>query len=605
MAGRLRKFFVTNNMRQRLLQIISLLIFASAILVSVLSYLRFVSSYTEQSAADVQQLVEQVALNVDNYLDELAHLCLSPYYNTNVMKRLDRVPTSEQEALGKRREIENYLRQVMISPRKDILRVYILADSIYSSTRTSHIGITSRYVEEPWYLESLTTDDYIFLPIYSEQAGASSYLVFSIAKRICSLQDNSKTLGVIRVDANYSGIKAVCDRVNVNAYGALLIMDPNGNIIYINSKLPADLTTEQIRTAAQENDFCTQELNGTSYIINSQSVSSMGWQVIAINSKAEITKGAQATLVFNMIFAIGMAGIGVVISAFFINRYLDPLYKTVNLMEKVQAGDLSIRADTNCTDEIAYLNGAFNRMLTQIQEMIVQENQLTKQVYKAKYLQKGAQFEALYRQIQPHFLFNTLNSISILAKCGRTAEVIQSIDELAILLRGMVNTDREISLEAELKITESYLRLQQLRHDAPLYDIRTHGVDLSHLLPALTLQPIVENALIHGCESVQGNAFIQIDLWYEGDRLIIAVHDNGAGIEPAVLSQLQKRLNCDEGQEDEVAHTGGIGLTNIQARIRHKFGNSYGITVQSKVGAGTTVTMLLPRRDRNADCADR
>lgn len=597
----LRKFFVTNNMRQRLLQIISLLIFASAILVSILNYLRFVTSYTEQSAADVQQLVEQVALNVDNYLDELAHLCLTPYYNTDVMEQLDQTPTSVQESLEKRRIIENYLRQVMISPRKDILRVYILTDSIYSSTRTGHRGISDHYGEEPWYREALTTDDHIFLPIYSEQASASSYLVFSIAKRICSLQDNKKTLGVIRVDANYSGIKAVCDRINVNAGGALLIMDPHGNIIYINSKLPADITTEQIRNAAQENDFCTSKLNGTSYIINTQSVSSMGWQVIAVNSKAEVTKGAQATLMFNMFFAVCMAGIGVLISAFFINRYLDPLYKTVALMENVQAGDLSVRADTNCTDEIAYLNGAFNRMLAQIQEMMVQEKQLTKQVYEAKYLQKEAQFEALYRQIQPHFLFNTLNTISILAKWGRTAEVSQSIEQLAILLRGMVNTDREISLEAELKITESYLHLQQLRHDALLYDIRNQGVDLGHLLPALTLQPIVENALIHGCESIQGNAFIQIDLRYEEDRLIISVHDNGIGMESAALSQLQQRLDLGEDWKEETAHTGGIGLANIQARIRHKFGNPYGITVQSEVGAGTTVTMLLPRRNHNAD----
>ena len=147
-----------------------------------------------------------------------------------------------------------------------------------------------------------------------------------------------------------------------------------------------------------------------------------------------------------MVFAVIMAMIGMVISAFFINRYLQPLYATIKLMESVESGDLSVRAGQAYTEEIAYLNGTFNRMLSRIQKMLIQENQLTREVYTAKYLQKEAQYEALQRQIQPHFLFNTLSTISILAKCNRTTEVIESIDQLATLLRGMVNAGKEISL---------------------------------------------------------------------------------------------------------------------------------------------------------------
>ena len=117
--------------------------------------------------------------------------------------------------------------------------------------------------------------------------------------------------------------------------------------------------------------------------------------------------------------AVGMAALGVAISIFFVRRQLRPLYQTVNLMEEVEAGNLTVRASTDCTDEIASLNSAFNHMLEQIQEMMDQEKQLTKQVYEAKYLQKEAQFESLHRQIQPHFLFNTLNTINLLIKCGR------------------------------------------------------------------------------------------------------------------------------------------------------------------------------------------
>ena len=125
MLSKLKAFFAANNIQRRLLLIISMFIFSSIILVSLFSHLRFVADYTDQSAKDIQQVVEQVALNVDTYIDELARLCLSPYYNSSVMNYLDTRSSSSQEALDKRRSIEDYLRQVMITPREDILRVYI------------------------------------------------------------------------------------------------------------------------------------------------------------------------------------------------------------------------------------------------------------------------------------------------------------------------------------------------------------------------------------------------------------------------------------------------------------------------------------------------
>lgn len=595
MLSKLKAFLTANNIQRRLLLIISLFTFSSIIMVSFLSHLRFVSDYTNQSAKDIQQVVEQVALNVDTYIDELARLCLSPYYNSSVMNHLDTKPSNSQEALDKRREVEDYLRQVMITPREDILRVYILSDSIYSSSKSGHSGLNSDYKSEQWYQTAQTTDDYIFLPAHSEKPGSSANLVISIAKRLCSLQNNQKTVGVIRVDANYNGIKAVCDRINVGNGGALFIMDSNWNPVYTNSALPSSITFEEIQKAADYKGYSIRELDGEKYIINVESIPSTDWCVIAINSKNQVTKGANATLIFNLIMAIGMAALGVLVSIFFVRRQLRPLYQTVNLMEKVEDGNLNVRASTDCTDEIASLNSAFNHMLKQIQEMMEQEKQLTKQVYEAKYLQKEAQFDSLNRQIQPHFLFNTLNTINLLIKCGRNKDATQGIEQLATLLRGVINSGREITLEAELKIADSYLRLQQLRHDNLTYQIQTTDVNLSYTLPALTIQPIIENALIHGCEKVEGDTHILVELQYSSDILTISVKDNGAGISHNTLQELQGKLENCEFEDNSDYQVNGIGLLNIQKRIRLKFGSPYGITLSSHEGKGTTVTLRIPR----------
>lgn len=598
MLSRIKAFLTANNIQRRLLLIISLFIFSSIILVAFLSHLRFVSDYTNQSAKDIQQIVEQVALNVDTYIDEVARLCLSPYYNSNVMNRLDSQPSTAQETLEKRREIEDYLRQVMITPRKDIFRVYILSDSVYSSSKGGHIGLSSDYKSEEWYQTAQNTDDYIFLPAHSESTSSSSNLVISVAKRLCSLQNNQKTVGVIRVDANYNGIKAVCDRINVNEGGALFIMDSSWNPVYQNSALPASITNDEIRSAAASSGYSTQKLGGTTYIVNVEIIPSTNWRVIAVNARNQVIKGANATLVFNMLLAVGMAALGVAVSIFFVRKQLRPLYQTVNLMEEVEDGNLNVRANTDCTDEIASLNSAFNHMLEQIQEMMVQEKQLTKQVYEAKYLQKEAQFESLHRQIQPHFLFNTLNTINLLIKCGRYKDATQGIEQLATLLRGVINSGREITLEAELKIADSYLRLQKLRHDNLTYQINVSDIDLSYTLPALTIQPIIENALIHGCEKAEGETHILVELLYRNNTLVIAVKDNGAGMSALTLQQLQTRLDNCELEINTNYQTSGIGLVNIQKRIRFQFGSPYGITLSSEEGSGTTVTLSIPRSKR-------
>ena len=251
MYTHIRAFLAKNSIQHRLLLVFSLFTFLSIILVSFFSHLRFVSDYTTQSANDMQQIIEQAAMNIDTYIDELSRLCLSPYYLCAVMNRLEESVSGRQEELDKRRQIEDYLRQVMITPRKDILRVYILADSVYSSSKGGHIGLNSNNESEEWYLTARSTNDYIFLPAHSETDGDSPKLVISVAKRLCSLQNNQNTIGVIRVDANYNGIKAVCDRISVKEGGALFIMDSNWTPVYTNSKLLSAVPTDELKAAAE------------------------------------------------------------------------------------------------------------------------------------------------------------------------------------------------------------------------------------------------------------------------------------------------------------------------------------------------------------------
>lgn len=587
-------YFSLNTLQQKLFYILSALIFGTVLLVSTFSHLRFASDYTRQSADYTQQLMEQISLNLDAYIDELARLCLSPYYNRQVMQQLMDTPQTPQETLDKRREIENYLSQVMITPRKDILRVYIFSDSIYSCNRTAHDADTDAYQTEDWYQAALAGGQYVILPPQTEHEGSSPLTFFSVAKQICSLQDNSQILGVIRVDANYNGIKSVCDRVALRPGNALLILDKSGNPIYSHSTLPDPLSGSELLEALTPDTFSDIKLNGNSYLIHSQTIPSTGWIVVSLNSKAEIYANARNTLFFNLLIAIFMVIAGVMLSAFTLHRNLRPLYQTVSLMHQVQEGDFSVRATTDCTAEIAYLNASFNHMLEQIEKMISQEKRLTKQVYEAKYLQKQAQFDSLYHQIQPHFLFNTLNTISLLIKCSRYPEAIASIEQLSILLRGVIHSEKEISLEAELAITDSYLQLQKLRNSYLHFSIRPGDADLSLEIPALSIQPIVENALIHGCSLMEQDFLIEVSICSQASSLLITISDNGLGMTEEELAALKSRLaDCDAAKHS--VPSGGIGLINIQKRIHLKYGDAYGLELRSQKNEGTVITLSLPK----------
>ncbi len=583
-----------NTIQRKLFYIISALIFGTVILVSVFSHLRFAADYTRQSEENTRQLIDQIALNLEAYIDEVTRLCLSPYYSREVMEELMSAPRTDQEKLDKKRKIEDYLGQVMTTPRKDILRVYIFSDAVYSCNRTAHNADLQTYEDEEWYQAALSDNRSVILPPQTESGSSSPLTFFSVAKQICSLNDNSQVLGVIRVDANYSGIKSVCDRVSIRAGNALMILDKSGNLIYDHSTLKEPVSSDDVLRILSQDDNNSIKLHGISYLFHAQSIPSTGWNVITFQSKDEIYENARNTLLFILLVASFMVILGVLLSGFTLHRNLRPLYQTVSLMQQAQGGDLSVRADTECTAEISYLNASFNRMLEQIQQMILQEAQLTKQVYEAKYLQKQAQFDSLYHQIQPHFLFNTLNTISLLIKCRRYQEAVTSIEQLSVLLRGIIYSEKEISLEAELAITGSYLQLQKLRNSYLHFSIQTNGTDFSMKIPALSIQPLVENALIHGCGSLERDFQIEVFIDSGAELLNIKVCDNGIGMTEEELTVLKQRVN-NSGTADDRLSSNGIGLINIQKRIHLKYGEAYGLEIQSGKNKGTIITLSVPK----------
>ncbi len=586
-----------SNLKRQLMLSITVLIFGSVLIVSLAGSIWYQNHFIKTASEKTQAIVDQIALNTASYIDALSRLSLAPYYNTDIMKLLDTVPESAAEKLSKKRTVESYLREVMTIPRKEILRVYIISDDIYYSTRTSHsISLDPDYATQDWYQDAMESTDIIFLPVQKETESGYTLSVFSMVRQLRSLRSDNHTLGVIRVDADYSGISEVLNPVELNRNSALYILDDSFNTIYKRSSLPKTIDETALAPLSEDTDGIRFiSIGKQKYIVNTRNISGTNWFVVEVTSRSQLMKEASSIRLFSLVLAVICSLGGLILSIFYVRSFLQPINTTIQVMQESQGGDLSLRAPSCDVSEVNYLNQTYNALLDEIQRIMEGNRILTKKIYEAKYLQQKAEYDSLCQQIRPHFLFNTLNTISLLIKTGDDAEALKTIDELSVLRRGMVNADSEISLISEIRITESYLSLQARRHENLSYDIQVDKKLHKMLLPAMTIQPLVENSIIHGSEPKATKTHITVKANCLPPYAIFTVADTGIGMKPDTLLLLKEHLFHDN---ESVSDSSGVGVSNIAKRLKIKYGEQLQFDIQSTYEAGTTITIRIPLQNQ-------
>ena len=258
------------NFKAKLVLMISLFNISLVLCVSFFNYLWHSQQLTRQTINQTQQIIEQTGVNIDNYIDELYRLTLSPYYNDEIMEEIASSPASPEEALNKKRTIESFLASVMTLPRDEILRVYILTEAdIYSYTRTPYqMEDYNVYKNSFWYMEALKANAPVFIPVHAEKAfGEKPTQIFSVARRLRSKDNNDIILGVIKVDADYTGIKSICDKVEFENDGALFVINKNEEMVYEKNDLPESGLWEKLTLPTDNGDFSCR-INGEKYIGN-------------------------------------------------------------------------------------------------------------------------------------------------------------------------------------------------------------------------------------------------------------------------------------------------------------------------------------------------
>ncbi|MBQ9031466.1 MAG: sensor histidine kinase [Parasporobacterium sp.] len=262
-------------------------------------------------------------------------------------------------------------------------------------------------------------------------------------------------------------------------------------------------------------------------------------------------------------------------------RITQPIGALSEKAERFGADDFSVEPVQTGITELKSLDSNFDLMAERIRTLMQKQMEDQKSLHRAE-------LELLLAQINPHFLYNTLDSIAILAESEREEDVVNMVTSLSTFFRNSLNDGRDIiPLKAELAQATSYLEIQQIRYS----DIMTYRIDVPEdmqeiMVPKLMLQPLIENALYHGIKNKRGRGTIYITGCRDGSDILLKVQDNGAGIEPQHLEEMHRGVYLD--------HHRGLGLKNVSQRIRMYCGDSYGLWFDSELGEGTTVTVRLP-----------
>lgn len=261
-----------------------------------------------------------------------------------------------------------------------------------------------------------------------------------------------------------------------------------------------------------------------------------------------------------------------------------PIRELGEVTDQVAKGNLTVRSEVRSGVEVSALSDSLNTMIDKI-------NELLEQVTKEQTRLRKAEFELLQSQINPHFLYNTLDAIVWLAEAGEQKKVVGMVGSLSEFFRTSLNQGKDIiSIKEELNHVQSYLEIQQVRYqDILKYEIQVPEELYRYLIPKITIQPLVENALYHGIKNKRGTGKISVCGKKEENFFTIRIEDNGIGISRERLWQVRDGIKNKIPTEKDI-----YGLYNVNERIRLNFGEPYGISIESVYGEGTVVSIMLP-----------
>ncbi|WP_368086840.1 sensor histidine kinase [Paenibacillus sp. yr247] len=436
--------------------------------------------------------------------------------------------------------------------------------------------------------------------------------VVTMARKVRGPSYGDENRGVVAIEIKLTELAKTWDRVSLGKDGFFFIVDDTGNYIYppsMGQRKPNDELATLV--LASGNQTFLHKYNGGERMFVSRKSGYSDWNLVASMPVKELRRPADTIRTTTIIVGLLTLAVALWLAYRFGRSIIAPIRGLKDSMRETEKGNWQYIDEIDRTDEIGGLIHSYNLMVTRLSEMIerVYEAELEQQknlleLGESKLERQRAEFQSLQLQINPHFLYNTLETINCYAIVQDSSEITEIVEAMAFMLRYAVQTNlEEITVANELNHVRNYMIVLQHRTGKEFeIDVAIPPSLLLEKMVRLTLQPLIENIFQHAFpDGVESHHYIRIDARKEGGLFQVFIEDNGTGMKPEKLAELRTKLEENrlaEPEETGGSRRGGIGLMNVHRRIQMVFGEAYGLSVDSEWGRGTCVTMTMPETAR-------
>ena len=594
MLGPFRRWWQEFYRRSSIQGILSLSFTAVAVVgmifMGLALFFRFSANTNAQMAENSQRVLAQVNLNLDAYLRRMMRLSDTAYYS--VIKDADLAEEDLSEALDLLYENN---RDALVS-----IALFSEEGDLIASTPLVGLKNSVNPEKESWFTTAMDRIENLHFSTphvqnLFEDPDYQYRWVVSLSRQVEMTRAGAIESGVLLVDMSFGGIEQICKDVDLSSTGYLYLIDGDGEIIYHPRQqlIYAGLLEENNLAAAGYTDGSHQEtFGGTRREVTVKTVGYTGWKLVGVVPSENLWDN-YGQLVLFFLFVVLFSVFLLVFVALRLSEWIPaPVKKLDRAVKELEHGSTEVDFDVGGPGEMEHLSHSVRSMVSTMRHLM--DNIIEQEEQKRR-----SELEVLQSQINPHFLYNTLDSVIWMTENGRTDDAVVMLTSLARFFRISLSRGSSIiPIRDELEHARHYLTIQKMRYKNKFSATITAEDGVESLCTIkLIVQPILENAIYHGMAYADGDGEITVRAFRDGGDVLIEVSDNGPGMPEEVVESL---LNPNGPAAAAGAKGSGIGFRNVHRRIRLTFGADYGLTIFSEPDDGTTVRIRLPALDEEA-----
>lgn len=576
-----RKLHIPNDIQSILMLAFTL----STLLIVLILGLSIYARFTRQSEADTAESTDHIMSvaksNLEDDLYYMRQLSDALYYNT--IRETD----MGDSAIGLQMNL-------LYEANKDRIVSISLFDKnglLIAGTPLSTVKDNVKVSDCDWFSNAVTYKEayYYSAPHIEnlfEDTSPNYHRVISISRAVDLTDAGYPEVGVLLIDMDYSKLYSDFTENNFSGRQYFYLADSSGNILYHprhSAILHGLLQENAVREAALSDGSHRVRYGGTVRKVTVDSIAYTGWKLISVTPDTAGFLGSLSGRYFLLIALLLTAMALIVINRIVAFRISRPITRLDRSVKAYEAGEKHPDIYAGGSDEIRHLGTSIRKSYAEIEELMMS-------IVHEQEEKRHSELAALQSQINPHFLYNTLDSITWMVEGGKSDDAVAMISELARLLRISLSKGKNIiSLEDEFAHAESYMNIQKVRYK----DRFSVKIDLPEELKKvctikLIIQPVLENAIYYGVAEMDGDGEIRVTAEKQEGDIVLSISDNGVGMTPETAAKVLIP------EAHEVKHGNGVGLVNVNTRIKLLFGDAYGLSVASEPDEGTTVTIRFP-----------